>query len=57
LTDDLLSKFKTDVKGLTLVPSGGGCFEVSLNGELIYSKLQTGEYPTTGQIVSAINGG
>jgi selenoprotein W-related protein len=57
LTDDLLSKYKTDVKGLTLVPSGGGCFEVSLNGELIYSKLQTGEYPTTGQIVSAINGG
>jgi selenoprotein W-related protein len=56
LTDDILSKFKTDVKGLTLVPSGGGCFEVSLNGELIYSKLQTGEYPTAGQIISAIEG-
>jgi selenoprotein W-related protein len=56
LTDDLLSKYKTDVKSLTLVPGGGGCFEVTLNGELIYSKLQTGEFPSTGQITSAIEG-
>ncbi|MCZ6675892.1 MAG: Rdx family protein [Candidatus Poribacteria bacterium] len=54
MADDLLSKYQTDVKGLTLVPGGGGCFEVSLNGKRIYSKLETGEYPTVGQITSAI---
>ena len=54
MADDLLSKYQTDVKGLTLVPGSGGCFEVSLNGKRIYSKLETGEYPTAGQITSAI---
>lgn len=33
------------VKELTLIPSGGGCFELTVNGELVYSKLQTGEFP------------
>ena len=55
LTDDLLNKYTTDVKGLTLVPSGGGVFEVTLNEKLIYSKRQTGEFPTTEQITSVID--
>jgi selenoprotein W-related protein len=29
-----------------LIPSGGGCFELSINGELVYSKLKTGEFPS-----------
>ena len=28
-----------------MIPSGGGCFELSVNGELIYSKLQTKQFP------------
>jgi selenoprotein W-related protein len=28
-----------------LIPAGGGCFELSLNGDLIYSKLDTGKFP------------
>ncbi|MBI1925007.1 Rdx family protein [Candidatus Poribacteria bacterium] len=51
-----MSKYKTRVKELTLVPGGGGCFEVTLNGNLIYSKRQTGQFPTTEQITSAIEG-
>ena len=54
MTSDLLNKYGTAVKELTLVPSGGGCFEVTLNGDLIYSKLETGEFPTIGQITSAL---
>tara|TARA_B100001123_G_C14578899_1_gene737322 strand:+ start:376 stop:561 length:186 start_codon:yes stop_codon:yes gene_type:complete len=50
LAGDLLSKYKTAIKGLTLVPGGGGCFEVSLNSELIFSKLEVGNFPTTEQI-------
>lgn len=30
---------------LELVPSGGGCFEVSVDGETIWSKLETGDFP------------
>ena len=54
MTSDLLNKYGTDVKELALVPSGGGCFEITFNGNFISSKLDTGEFPTTGQITSAI---
>ena len=27
------------------MPSGGGCFELTVNGELIYSKLKTKQFP------------
>jgi selenoprotein W-related protein len=28
-----------------LIPSSGGAFEIRVNDELIYSKLETGEWP------------
>ena len=37
-----------DVAGgesVKLIPSGGGAFEIRVKGELIYSKLETGEWP------------
>jgi selenoprotein W-related protein len=45
LTDKLLNQFKTKIKNYNLVPSGGGCFEVTVDGDLIYSKLKTGQFP------------
>ncbi len=30
---------------MELIPSRGGAFEIRLNGELLFSKLQTGEWP------------
>jgi selenoprotein W-related protein len=41
----VLSQFKQKIAGLELVPSSGGCFEVTVDGQLIYSKLQTGQFP------------
>jgi len=40
-----LTELKQKIKGLTLVPAGGGCFELTVDGELVYSKLQTGQFP------------
>jgi selenoprotein W-related protein len=37
-----------------LIPSGGGCFEVSINGDLIYSKLKTGQFPDEQAMVDAV---
>jgi selenoprotein W-related protein len=45
LTAKLLGKFKQKIKDFKLIPGGGGCFELSLNGDLIYSKLKTGKFP------------
>ena len=45
MTSKLLSAYKQKIKQLTLIPVGGGAFELSLNGDLIYSKLKTGKFP------------
>ncbi len=34
-----------------MVPSSGGRFEVSLDGELLYSKVATGRHAKPGEIV------
>jgi selenoprotein W-related protein len=41
----LLSTYKQKIGSLKLIPGGGGCFEISVNGDLIYSKLETGKFP------------
>jgi selenoprotein W-related protein len=51
LTEKILSDLKRDVKYLKLIPSKGGCFEVWINEELIYSKLETGEFPDDDQML------
>jgi selenoprotein W-related protein len=45
LTSKLLTQYKQQIRDLKLVPAGGGCFELSVNGELVYSKLKTGSFP------------
>ena len=30
---------------MKLIPSRGGAFEIRVNGKLIHSKLETGEWP------------
>ena len=40
-----MTEFKQKIKDWKLVPTGGGAFELTVNGELLYSKLKTGEFP------------
>jgi selenoprotein W-related protein len=54
LTGKLLSTYKQSIKELRLIPGSGGCFEVSLDGDLIYSKLKTGTFPDDKSIVDAV---
>jgi selenoprotein W-related protein len=54
LTSRVLNHFKQKVSKLTLVPSGGGCFELSANGELLYSKLKTGQFPDEQGIIDQL---
>jgi len=37
-----------------LIPAGGGCFEVSVNGNLVYSKLETGRFPDEKAILDKV---
>lgn len=54
MTGQLLETFKQKIESLELVPSGGGCFELSLDGDLVYSKLQTGEFPDEARILDLV---
>ncbi len=54
MTEQLLAEFAPGVASWTLVPSDGGRFEVEVNGELIYSKLQAGRHPEVEEIRQAI---
>jgi selT/selW/selH selenoprotein domain len=42
------------IASLTLVPSGGGAFEIRANGKLIHSKLESGDWPDFDTVVTAI---
>ena len=44
MVTSLLEEFEGSIKNLSLIPSDGGRFEVTLDGELIYSKLDTGRH-------------
>lgn len=54
MTTKLLSEYKQKIGDLTLIPAGGGCFELSVNGELLYSKLKTGEFPDEQAMLIAV---
>ena len=45
MTDRLLREFKQDIDSFTLIPSGGGRFEVTIDGDLAFSKLKEGRFP------------
>ncbi len=42
------------IKSLTLIPSGGGAFEIRANGKLLHSKLDTGEWPDFDEVIKAV---
>jgi len=56
LSNVLLTALKRHVSSYELVPAGGGCFELTVDGKLIYSKLETGEFPDEGELLSAVRG-
>jgi selenoprotein W-related protein len=54
LAGRVLSTFKKQINEMKLVPAGGGCFELKIDGELAYSKLATKEFPDETMIVEMI---
>jgi selenoprotein W-related protein len=55
LAATLLNALKRKLKTLTLVPAGGGCFEVEADGTLLHSKLQTGTFPDDQAVLAAVS--
>ncbi len=43
-----------DLEQLIILPSSGGRFEVTVDGELIFSKLAEGRFPENEEILAKI---
>ncbi len=49
----LIAKYGADVE---LVPGVGGVFEITVDGQLMFSKKQTGRFPTDEEVVATGGG-
>jgi selenoprotein W-related protein len=56
LTTKLLEKYKQQIGELKLIPGSGGCFELTVDGHLVYSKLATGQFPDEEWAIKAVGG-
>ena len=54
LTAKIADALKQDMTELTLAPFGDGRFEVFIDDEKIYSKLDTGDFPDDETLVAKI---
>jgi selenoprotein W-related protein len=54
LAAELLEEFEPEIEEITLVPSDGGRFEVSVDDRLIYSKLQTHRHAEPGEVTGIL---
>ena len=54
LTEELLKNYEHLIEEIKLVPSDGGRFEVTVNGQLLYSKLETHRHAEPGEVLGMV---
>lgn len=54
MATEILTRYGTTISGLTLIPSGGGVFEVRKDAELVFSKKATGRFPELSEIFALL---
>ncbi|MBN2148448.1 MAG: Rdx family protein [Anaerolineales bacterium] len=54
LASELLRAFEPEIESIKLCPSDGGRFEVTVNGQLIYSKLKTQRHAEPGEVAGLV---
>jgi selenoprotein W-related protein len=54
LTEELLKHYEHLIEEIKLLPSDDGKFEVTVNGQLLYSKVSTHRHAEPGEIVGLV---
>jgi selenoprotein W-related protein len=54
LTTELLGKYENLIESITLLPSDGGAYEITVNGKLVYSKKATGRHAEPGEVATLV---
>jgi selenoprotein W-related protein len=49
--DDILSRYQHIVRSLTLTTGSKGVFDVTVDGNMIYSKSETGRHAEPGEVL------
>jgi selenoprotein W-related protein len=52
--DELLKHYEHVIEEIKLVPSDGGRFEITVNGKLLYSKLETHRHAEPGEVLGLV---
>lgn len=48
---DILSNYQHVIEDLSLIPGGKGIFDVTIDGEMIYSKFDTKRHANPGEVL------
>ena len=54
LTDELLKHYEHLIEEIKLIPSEGGRFEVTVNGQLLFSKIETHRHAEPGEVLGLV---
>ena len=54
MAEELLHDNHATLSGITLVPSSGGVYEITLGDRLIFSKKATGKFPDPDEVKQAV---
>jgi selT/selW/selH selenoprotein domain len=52
--EELLKHYEHLIEEIKMIPSDGGKFEVTVNGQLIYSKMSTHRHAGPGEILGLV---
>lgn len=52
--EELLKHYEHVIEEIKLVPSDGGRFEVTVNGTLLYSKMETHRHAEPGEVLGLV---
>ena len=53
---ELLKEHEFEIESLQIIPSRGGAFELTVDGELLYSKRATGRHAEDGELMRLVKG-
>lgn len=54
LTEELLKHYEHLIEEIKMIPSDGGKFEVTVNGQLLYSKLALHRHAEPGEVLGLV---
>jgi selenoprotein W-related protein len=54
LAAKLLPLYKRAISRFVMIPAAGGCFELTVGGKKLYSKLKTGTFPDEDELALAV---